>query len=462
MLIGKNISFRYKNGKRFLLKNASIEIEKGKITFLEGPNGSGKTTLGLILSGAIPTLIPGDLYGAVIIDDKTKKKYELLTDKVGFLFQNPDNFFTATSPREEFNISIIKSKGATININDFIEYLGIENILDNPVTKLSYGQKQIIAIASLLILNPDYLILDEPFSNMDYEFQNKIIDFLNKVANELNKGLMIISHELIDNLKVDKYYRIDDGITHRVIRKNEYKYKDLKKIKRKRKKKIEYKNLILEAKEVAYKYKGTKKYAIEDINICIKEGECLGVTGPNGSGKSTFLLVTSCLLKRTKGNIFYFVDNMKKKKIRDYNIKNVAIVFQDPDYQLFGKTIKEEIEYAPRNLGFKKEEIEYLLKDFKKSWMNLDLNVDPFSLSFGQKKLLSIYSVLTIRPKVVMLDEPFLALDMKNKKIVINKINNLRKNKNTVIIVSHDEDMLNSICDRIIYFKKGRISKQKC
>lgn len=456
MLLGNNIYFKYKPESSFILKNVCISAKKGEILLLKGPNGSGKTTLGLILSGIIPKIIKGVYKGSVSVDDKEINTLSNEFDNVGYLFQNPDNYFTTVIPLEEIKLSLAKSK-SPLNHDEIIDYFEIRSILDMPLSKLSFGQKQLVALASLLILNPDYLILDEPFAHIDQSHKNKIISLINDLPRMWEKGILLFTHEVYDDLNVDKEMFLDKGgirgdwlddhleITKKTNQEEVYKKKSVE---------------IVNTRDLSFKYRTSPTQVLKAVNFSINNSEIVGISGPNGSGKSTFLLSLSCLLKNKHGIITYTDYKQKPVKLKRYDIKKMALVLQNPDFQLFGNSVEEELENTSKFLELGNKNLTRIKNEFKTLWPDIKMNSDPFSLSYGQKRILSIFCALLASPKILLLDEPFSGLDLENKRKMINIIFSLKQKESSVIIVSHNLTLINNICDKVYLMENGELHEQ--
>ncbi len=209
---------------------------------------------------------------------------------------------------------------------------------------------------------------------------------------------------------------------------------------------------IIEVKNLSYSYPdGT--HALKDISLEVFEGETLGIIGPNGAGKSTFLLHLNGILKG-KGYIKVLDMDFNDKNLKSIRSK-VGIVFQDPDNQLFMPTVFEDVAYGPLNMDMTKVEVEEaVINALKKVDMLYAMKRISHHLSFGEKKRVSISTVLSMNPEVLVLDEPSSNLDPKHRRELINLLKSLEITK---IIATHDLDMVLDLCSRVILFNKGTI-----
>lgn len=211
---------------------------------------------------------------------------------------------------------------------------------------------------------------------------------------------------------------------------------------------------MIEVKDVSFSYSSNKNEVLSNINFKIENNESVGIIGANGAGKSTILKLLVGLELDYKGNIA--IDELKVEKKNLYEIrKKIGYVFQEADAQLFMPTIYEDVAFAPKNYGYSKEETHKRTIDALKSVGIEELKDKPiYRLSGGQKKLASIATVLSMKPEILIFDEPTVALDPKNRRRFIEVINSLKETK---IITSHDLDLIYDTCSRTILISKGKI-----
>ncbi len=212
-------------------------------------------------------------------------------------------------------------------------------------------------------------------------------------------------------------------------------------------------------KEVSYKYPYQEVFAIRDINLEVYYGEVLSIIGSNGAGKTTLIKHMNGLLKPTIGEVFVEGINTKKATIAELS-RIVGIVFQNPDYQLFAPSVYEEISFSLKNFGYNEEKIKEKVKqmlDF--FYLSNYSDVSPLLLSGGEKKRVSLASVLVYDPKVLVLDEPTIGLDFVQKSNLKSIIEELKRKGKTTVIVTHDLDFVAEVSDRVAVMHEGRIIK---
>jgi cobalt/nickel transport system ATP-binding protein len=216
---------------------------------------------------------------------------------------------------------------------------------------------------------------------------------------------------------------------------------------------------IIEVKNLTYTYPD-KSPALKDISFEIKSGECVGIIGPNGAGKSTLFLLLMGFLEPLQGTIHIFNKELNKKTKNEIR-KKIGMVFQDPNDQLFSPTLWEDIAFGPFNLGYDQDEINRRVeKTLEIVGLENLKNKAPHHLSFGEKKRAALATILAMDPKILFLDEPFSNLDPESYSKIIELIKEFKKNNLTIIIASHDLDMLPLLVDKCILIDNGQIVKE--
>lgn len=211
----------------------------------------------------------------------------------------------------------------------------------------------------------------------------------------------------------------------------------------------------IEVSNIYFSYPDGHK-AIEDISFKIQIGESVGLIGHNGAGKSTLLSLLVGLNDLKSGQIKVFDDILNKKNLIKIR-KQIGFLFQDPDDQLFMTTVYDDVAFGPRNYNISDEEVKKKVEDALRTVGIYHLkDKAPYKLSGGEKRLVSIASILSLEPEILLMDEPTTALDPKSRRRFINLINNLSQTK---LIASHDLDMILETCTRVLVMKNGKIIK---
>jgi len=475
----KNLSYSYAGENKEILKNISFSLETGEFLSIIGPSGCGKTTLALTLNRIIPNSLSGNINGKILLEGKDISELSTaeISQKVQILFQSPDSQLFALNVEDElaFGLENLNIPWQDIHkrVSEVLKKLNIEDLRNRSIEELSSGQKQKVALASVLIMNPRVLILDEPTANLD---PVAVVDFLNilkKIKHEKNMSIILIEHNLdfVSDFS-DRVLLMDNG---RIIKssksKEMFKSKEFLKIMNppsneryliseiEKKETKDNRKTILQIEHLSFSYPN-KVHALKDFSLSIKKGEFLGIVGLNGSGKSTLALSLIGLLK-AKGSIKLRDIEIIKKDIYE-RTKNIGYVFQNPNYQLFEDNVYNEIAFGLKNLKLKENEIKTRTNNAL-DIINLKKysNEDPHSLSVGQKRRVTIASIVSMLPEIIIVDEPDTGLDYRSAEKLMDYLKLLNKKGHTIILISHNLEIINKYCNKVIYLEKGEIKDIK-
>ena len=506
MISVRDLSFRYTSSKSLVLNQVNLSVTDGDYLAVVGPSGSGKSTLCLTFNGIIPHSIPGEMSGEVIINTMSTKDHFVyeLADKVGIVLQNPESQLFAMSVEEELafgpeNLGLPREE----IIERIEEALTIINIKDRErfPFSLSGGEKQKLAIASMLTMRPSHMVLDEPTSQLDPQGKKSVYNVLKQLHKE-GMSIILVEHDteyVAEHARavvvVDKGEIVKTGSPHEVFSQVEelkalgiqvpevaeftyelYKrglittvcttlqeaqtLKNHLKIQRKERKREEENHgpLLIEVKNLSFSYAESKPVLI-NVNLSVCQGEILAVIGQNGSGKTTLVKHFNGLLRPMKGEIFVNGESVKKKTVAEM-ARKVGYVFQNPDHQIFADTVFEEVEFGLKNLGVPEpERFQRVTQVLEKTDLYKYRDTHPTTLSGGEKQRLAIASVLVMNPEILILDEPTTGLDLRSSRSIIELVKALHRQNNTVILVTHDMRLVAEMAHRIIILKEGKIVK---
>ena len=458
-----NVSFSYAKHEK-VLNSITTNIQQGECVVLCGKSGCGKTTISRIVNGLIPSYYNGEMEGAYFINGKTYGDISDLVGIVGSVFQNPRTQYFNSNTTEELAFACENVGMPQEQILERIEEISrefkMEHLLDRSVFQLSGGEKQILAFASACILDPKILVLDEPSSNLDQDTILSLKQLINKMK-EKGKTILISEHRLywlsdiadryiFLNHEIVKEYTKDEFLRLTKEERIKYGLRDssiqyyLDNIYTKE---IDIRNnpvLVCHDLEIGY------DYPLATINFTINQGEIVGVMGHNGFGKTTLIKTLCGLLKPIRGTISYRGEKVNYKKLQ----KNSFLVMQDVNYQLFSDSVKEEV-----LLGCEKtEKLDDVLTTL--SLKELE-DRHPMALSGGQKQRVVIAAALLSGREMLYLDEPTSGLDYYHMEMVGKLLNEVKKNHQTVIVITHDVEFASSWCDRIIRLDKGETYESK-
>ncbi len=452
----KNVSFTYSGFNTKVLNNIDFHVDYGEVALLSGFSGEGKSTLISIISGIIPNIISGVISGEVLIDGNSikGKKMSQVCHKVGIVLQNADNQIIHKIVEDEIafgceNFAIPADK-ISKQIDRVCTIVELDKKADTHA--LSGGEKQRLITASALATGQKILVLDEPLANLDVISANLLMDTMQALA-KAGYAVLVVEHRLDMVLPfVDTVWNICSGKVEQVENKQEYLQSQAIKINDtsincKQNKKI------IQVNQLAFSIKN--KQILKDISFDIYDGERLLLLGENGSGKTTILRLLSRLNKPTGGNIQQMINPKLKNNYHGKKwFKDIGIVYQNPNYQLFMQTVEKEVAFNALSREYANE----IIKMFGLEHIK---NRHPQSLSEGQKRRVSIAAVVAGAPKVLFLDEPTVGQDYNGLCELVSILNELHnKSGNTMITITHDMRCAEALCDRAILIENGVIKNQ--
>ncbi len=523
-IVIKDVSFSYEipeedSGKapRPALDGISVTIEKGSYTAILGSNGSGKSTLAKIID---VLEVPDS--GKVVIFGKDAGNDDLFWDIRSHcccVFQNPDNQIVGTIVEEDVafgpeNLGIPNPE-LRQRVDQALKDVGLYELRHRETTALSGGQKQKLAIAGALAMQPDILILDESTAMLDPSSRDDFLGLVEKMRLEKGLTLITITHDMTEALRCDKLIIVDRGKAVMEGRPEEifmsddlWKYglkrpvkyifafeiarltgqrltcDDLKSdealisaladmlkkpgivapaVPEEKKPVTDGREVIMSVKDLSYTYDGSDVKAIDNINLDIIKGEVLGIVGESGCGKTTLISHMNAIFRPVSGDVTINtkdgVLSCRNKKDTLKIRQNVGLVFQYPEYQLFEETVYKDIAFGLRKMDVPKNEQKSLIREaaYKVGLTEKELDSSPFELSGGQKRRAAMAGVLVMNPGILVLDEPASGLDPRGRQEMFTIIRCLRDSGTTVVLVSHNMDEAAVNCDRICLIDGGKI-----
>ena len=507
MISFKNFSFKYNNVVDKTLKNIDLTINKGEKVLIVGPSGSGKSTLSHCINGLIPFSYNGEIEGELIIDN-IKPYEESLSDvskKVGTILQDQDSQFIGLSVGEDvafnFENNAMPLKEMKVKVIDALELVNMVDFINHSPYELSGGQKQRVSLAGVLGSDAEVLLFDEPLANLDPASGKEIMQLINDIHEKTNKTIIIVEHRIEDVLEqpFDKVIVVNKGevqgfgtpdeilksdlLKNNGLREPLYleamklagcdiskseNLKDLTNIDEKNKEVLKNwfnnetsnkdsiikEEKILEVKNLAFSHDGIKN-TINDVSFHLNKGEILAVLGNNGAGKSTLCRLITGILKPQKGSIF-----LNNQCIDSWSIKqkgsSIGYVMQHPNQMISQHMIKDEIALGLKCRNYSKEEIDKKVEEVLKICGLYPYRNWPVSaLSYGQKKRVTIASILAINPEVIILDEPTAGQDYKHYTEFMEFIKELSAQGISIILITHDMQLTLEYCHRAVVLSGG-------
>lgn len=453
-----NLSFKYKSQSNHSLKDINIKIKKGECILLCGRSGCGKSTLLKLINGIIPEFYDGEISGSVMVNGMntfTTPIYEL-SKNVGSVFQNPKTQFYTTNTTDEiaFGLENFGIKREVINkrLIEVEKELKLEHLMNRNIFELSGGEKQKIAIASIYALNPEIYVLDEPSSSLDIKTMNELSHIITKLKS-IGKTIVIAEHRLwylkdivdraiyIEDGKIIKEYSIDeiDNLREAERMRTGLRHTNYKSIKAYVTSETVCNENLLKVENLIFRK--SAKTILHIDNLKFHYGNIIGIIGENGIGKSTFAKIVCGLYRESKGE---FLKKNKRFSSRS-RLKESLLIMQEVNCQLFTDSVYDELLLTSKTKD----------KNVIDDWIDdMDLkNIserNPHTLSGGQKQRVIILSALLSDKEILFFDEPTSGLDYRNMMIVAKNIKKVKEENRLILIISHDTEFLESVCDTVI------------
>lgn len=499
----KNLEINYKTfeGTKPVLNIDYLSIEKGKSYGIVGESGSGKTVLALAIQGLLSTP-PGEIKsGEILLDGidvlkKSNKEMEAIRGrKVSMIFQDPmsalNPVFTVGMQMNKVvrNHHKLSKKAANQKVLEMIKTVKLpdaESILKKYPHELSGGQRQRIIIGMALLCGAEFIIADEPTRNLDVTIQAGILKLIHELQKELNVTVLYIANNLglvsaiCDEVGILREGKIvESGKPQDVLQNPQHEYTKLlinsitKTHSNAERIKAANEDIILDVKNlkkyfpVKNEFRSRKDLyvkAVDDVSFSIKKGEVLGIVGESGCGKSTLVNTILFLHSPTAGKVLFDDQNtfaLDKRTLRNAR-KDVQIVFQDPFWSLNPRWLVKDIIGEPLKVHKKLSNVEYT-QNIQQLMEMVGLNPDdiykyPHEFSGGERQRIAISRALSVRPKLVVLDEPTSAIDVLSQAQILDLLQDLqRKMQLTYIIISHDLAVVNYMADKIMIMYLGKI-----
>ncbi len=474
----KNLTLSYpaynENEVSFTLKNIDLSIKRGERILVLGPSGSGKSTLLHIITGVIPRLIHAKLQGMV----------KLNYSKIGIVLQNPKTQMISTTVEEEVAFGLENSgtnpKIISTRVEKILKQFNMEHLKKRASHTLSGGEAQMVAIAGALAIEPEILIMDEPASYLDTQTTKKLIYTIKTIPQTTT--LIIVEHKwetfiehierivilnkngeiAVDTSKSEFLKKIDEYVenysiwdkNHLFGRRNYNRNESSNQ----NKEIITIKHLSFSYIPSNHKTNSIKTFELKDITHTFSAGKTTVILGNNGAGKTTLLENIAGFFKQTYPYLFLNGTSYTKKK-RKQLARHFNYIPQNPEYLFLKETVEEEIFYNVNKGALNKKDTEHKIVSLYTDEWNNKLSRNPFSLSEGEKRKLSLTILFSELREIVLMDEPTYGLDSQGYKNLLDAIYKLKERKHTVIIVSHDIDLVRAVADRIIIIENGKISR---
>jgi len=506
----KDFSFKYNSQAEPTLKNINLKINKGEKILLAGPSGSGKSTIGRCLNGLIPNIYQGEVKGKCLVNGKDITSTSLFdfSFTTSTILQDADSQFIGLTVGEDIAFALendCQSKDKMHQtVNQWADELKIKELLTQSPQSLSGGQKQIVALAGVLVDESPILLFDEPLANLDPASGLKTMAIIDKIQKELNATVIIIEHrvEEVFSQPIDRIILVNEGTivadqpTNQLLHShtlekigvreplylkaltaadvNLSSIKEVDQIstlpvsekisdklaawtKQAKITKKEADNLpLLKLDHVGHQYSKNQPYPLKDVSTTINQGDFISIVGQNGAGKTT-LCRTICGFISNEGKITLKDQNLSYLSIKE-RAEKIGYVMQDPNQMISQKMIFDEIALGLRLRNVDEETIKQRVDQTLKICGLYPFRHWPISaLSFGQKKRVTIAAILVLEPEIIILDEPTAGQDWKTYTEIMSFLKHLNTIGKTIIIITHDMHLMLEYTSRSLAFAKGKL-----
>ena len=447
----KNYSYAYPDTTQFAIRNINLDIETGQCHCVSGPTGSGKTTLGLAIKGLLP---PGKEEGRISGVSATEDGG---TD-IGIVLQNPEIQILASTIGAEIAFGLenlcVDPAAMPARVGEALEAVGLDRPFENETAHLSMGQKYRLILASHLVMNPRLLILDEPAGQMDPDGLKKLLKLIQALKNA-GMSFLLFEHnpEFLTEI-IDVYWHLD---SEGYLRAGHFKMSVYDPL---RSGSPGSGRLGATDGEVVSVRKLTVSGAdgspiFSDLLLRVAKGQRVTVYGANGTGKTTLLRCLAGFVQASAGYVMVFGKKPVPRNLRG----KVGCLFQNPQQQLFENTVYDEVAFPLKRYGKRRSAMASKVDEMLSMCEIGELaEFSPHKLSYGQKHLVALASVLAADPELLLLDDPFAGLDQSRCEMILNLLSRLNQEKGlTIIWACHHPQMFSGWADLEFLMKRGKI-----
>ncbi|HEM6584034.1 TPA: ABC transporter ATP-binding protein [Streptococcus suis] len=498
----KDFTFRYQAQQEPTLKDVQLTIYQGEKVLIIGPSGSGKSTIGQCLNGIIPNIYKGEHSGSLLLDGQEAFNLSVYDKSllVSTVLQDTDGQFIGLSVAEDLAFALENDMESQVvmkqKVGDWAERLSLTDLLAHRPQDLSGGQKQRVSLGGVLIDESPILLFDEPLANLDPKSGQDTIDLIDRLHKQEGTTTIIIEHRLEDVLyrQVDRVVLINDGrilfnggpddllrtsllqengirepLYLSTLRALGYPIAQAEHLSSVWEIDIEALNIaslptlhfengekeaLLEVKHLHFSY--PNKQVLTDIRLTIHKGERLAIVGKNGAGKSTLAKVL-CGFIQGKGEILWKGQSIKEDSVKE-RAERIGYVLQNPNQMISQTMIFDEVALGLRMRGMTEEEIKHRVHHILKVCGLYPFRNWPISaLSYGQKKRVTIASILVLNPEIILLDEPTAGQDQRHYREMMEFLDQLNAQGHTIVMITHDMQLMLDYSDRAVVVVDGQI-----
>lgn len=508
MIEFKDFSFQYKSQKKPTLHHINLEIKEGEKVLIVGPSGSGKSTLGHCINGLIPFAYPGKKEGKLFIEENDSEKLDIFSSSklVGTVMQDADSQFVGLNVGEDIAFSLENNAVDTDKMHEIVKkvanLVGMGEFLEQSPLELSGGQKQDVCMAGVMVDEAPILLFDEPLANLDPATGKLVIELIDEINKTQNKTIIIIEHRLEDVLHrpVDRIVLVNNGeiladckpeelFATTLLEDNgirlplyvqamKYADVDLSKVKNladdtdydlqdQKEKLFHWYNTnktgvkkkesapLLTIKDLCFSYDGVKPI-LDHVSLDVHQGEMISVVGKNGAGKSTLCKCICAFEKADAGTLTFENTDMNDLSVKE-RADRIGFVLQNPNQMICNTMIFDEVAMGLRNRGINEDKIKEKVENTLKICGLYPFRNWPISaLSYGQKKRVTIASILALEPKMIILDEPTAGQDYRRYSEIMEFLKSLNEMGIAIVMITHDMHLMLEYTTRSVVLTGGK------
>lgn len=505
-----DLTYHYPGAPKASLHNVNCNIGKGTFTVIMGETGAGKSTLLMSLNGVIPKMMEGTQSGDVKLEGQSIQPYRVqtITEYVGLVMQDAESQILGRTVEEDVMFGprnyLVPRDEIIQRVNESLDRVRLKGFEKREATSLSGGEKQRLTIASILALNPQILLLDEPTSELDPLGREEIYSTIDSLRKNSDMTMLVVEHSSEDICeKAEHLMILQEGRLTWEGRPQEF-FKDYDLVVRNgikpiavsaigwqlmeaglisrdeiplnveeavtlirnlikdqpiptpRAKKPRDTDVLIKVENLSFSY--TKEKPIfENMNLEINQGDFVAIIGQNGAGKTTLAKQLNGLLTPISGKIFIDGKDVTGEK-PEMLASTIGYVFQNPDHQIFSTTVYNEILYGLKLAKLPQSEIDQRIEEVLE-FTNLQefKEVHPFSMGKGERQKLAVASILALKPKILVVDEPTTGQDWKGIQVMMGLMKTLNEQGTTIIMITHDMDVVSSYANHVVLMNEGEI-----
>jgi len=479
----ESLTFCYHSRQEPAIQNISFDLQPGEVMLLAGASGCGKTTLMRCINGLIPKIYRGALEGQIRVYGKPTSEMSMaeLSQSVGTLLQDPERQIVGSYVLNEVAFGLenlgLPREEILERVERTLDYLGIAHLRDREVFNISGGEKQKIALAGVLVMEPRILLLDEPLASLDPASSSGALQLFRKLADD-GISVLLVEHRVDEVLAIqpERVLYLEDGkAVYLGDPQGMLEVVDFRRVKLPARAVVRRargtepppelqsalpppaKQPLIDFQEAGFRYRSELPETLRGVNLQVHPGDVIAVLGANGAGKTTLVKHALGLLKPTRGQVLLEGKDTRKLTVAQA-AHTIGYVFQSPTQMLYAPTVEEELAFGPRNLAHPPEQIRADVQ-WAIQTVNLEpeLKTPPLALSFGQQKRVSIAAVLAMRSRILMMDEPTAGQDYWNYRSFMDAILQM-PGFEAILFITHDVDLAVIYANRILLIHDGQIA----